>query len=162
MKKWSLRIALTACALAWSGCLSGPGVRTPAPGRESSPERLELPLAPPTRLAPPVHWQPLRLFGAARGPWELDPWAEALSAPLGSPPVEPQRTELRFDWGPRLDASWTRRSPSANLYPRWEQLQDQRRLSDGRGFRLGEGSSLGALWTSEDGPAGVLAFRREF
>jgi hypothetical protein len=122
-------LALTACALTWTGCFaptrtdSNPVPPAPAP----SPE---LRVADPGSLAAPE--------GAARRAW------------------------LQYESARPLHPVWVTRPPSANLYPRWEQLLDQRRLSDGTGFRLSEGSSLGALWTSEDGPAGIVAFRREF
>lgn len=77
-------------------------------------------------------------------------------------PERARRTWLRFQPGLALDASWITPPPSANLYPRWEQLQDQRRLGDGLGLRLTRTSSLGALWTSEDGPAGIVALRIEY
>lgn len=165
MRNWSPRVGLIACVLAWSGCISSP--RDPAPERRSpervpSDERFE-PLLIPT-VTPLVHWQPLRLLGAISEEDLLDTdlsSPDPAPAPLLAAPLA-NRPSLRFRLDPQLDASWLRSPPSANLYPRWEQLQDQRRLGDGRGFRLGEGSSLGALWTSEDGPAGIVAFRRDF
>lgn len=135
MSNSSLWIALAACAMTWTGCLA-----------PTQPGADEVTHAQPPLLEPPP------------------PLLEVASEPEPAQPATPapRRTWLRYESPHWLDSSWITRPPSANLYPRWEQLLDQRRLSDGMGLRLGEGSSLGALWTSEDGPAGVVAFRREF